>query len=85
MSIVRDKTKAKLNIKANINRLLHVRGWSVADLVRESREPHQTVYRTARGESVPDAVTLANIADTLDTTIDKLLETPLSEKLQEVA
>ena len=81
---MRDKTRAKRNISRNISRLLEVRHWSVADLVRESGEPHQTVYRTARGESIPDAVTLANLADTLDTTIDKLLETPATN-FQEVA
>lgn len=80
-----DRKTALKNISQNVARMLKVRGWKVADLVRASHEPHNTVYRVFRGENIPDAVTLANIADALDTTTDKLMETPSEGKLQTVA
>lgn len=80
-----DRKTALKNITQNVNRILKSRGWTVADLVRASREPQNTVYRIFRGENIPDAVTLANIADALDTTTDKLMETPSLEKMQTVA
>ena len=69
-----DKATAKERIATNLRRLIAARGWTVADLVRESHEAHNTVYRIIRGENVPDAVTLANLADVLDTSIDRLLQ-----------
>ena len=69
-----NKTTAKKRIATNLRRMLDARHWTVADLVRESGEAHNTVYRVFRGENVPDAVTLANIADALDTSVDLLLQ-----------
>ena len=80
-----DRDHAKKNIHANLVRLLAVRGWSIRDLVFASGEPHNNVYRTVRGESVPSAVTLRNLADALDVNTDTLLNPPPKQNLQTVA
>lgn len=73
MENVIDKLTAKKRISANIRRMLASRGWDVADLVGKSGVPHNTCYRVARGDNVPDAATLANLAEALETSTDRLL------------
>ena len=63
-------------LKDNIKRLRAENGLSQDDLAERVHVVRQTVSKWERGASVPDAETLAALANALDTTPNELLGMP---------
>ena len=72
---------AKANISANLKRILKDRGMTVYDLVRRTGAPQNSVYRVVRGENEPGATLLAQIAEALDVSIERLMSFPDKTKI----
>jgi transcriptional regulator with XRE-family HTH domain len=82
MPIATDPQTAKKVISNNIRKCLRSRGWNVRNLVLETNEPHNTVYRVCRGDNEPRVALLANIAEALRVTVDSLLDDQFSPKFR---
>lgn len=65
--------QAKRNIKANVKTLLAERGVNQARLAKEAEETPMMISRICKGEHVPNAATLARIAEVLRTSVDWIL------------
>lgn len=85
MSTVVTDAEAKRNIAANVSRLLGVRGWSQKQLASATGETNMIISRIVRGVHVPNAATLARIAEALDTSTDILLDEPPKENSRQTA
>lgn len=68
-----DDNEAKANIAANVTFLLHERDWPQRKLASITRETRMMICRICRGEHLPNAATLARIAEALHTSVDWLL------------
>lgn len=76
-----DSDDAKEIISENLKRLMHARGWSQADLVREMFEEvtqanRQMVSRWVGGKNPPMPADIVNLATALGCTTDDILGTP---------
>ena len=71
---------AKANISANIRRILDARGMTPYTLAKMTGKPQNSIYRLVRGENEPGAVMLAQIAEALDVSIDRLFAYPEKRK-----
>ena len=68
-----DDSEAKANIAANVTFLLDERKWTQKRLAQLTRETQMMICRICRGEHLPNAATLARIAEALCTSVDWLL------------
>lgn len=62
-----------LAVKANIQKLLDAKGWTVYRLSKESGVPLTTLYNLDQRENGPGVKTLIKIADALGCTVDELV------------
>lgn len=85
MSTVVTDDEAKRNIAANVARLLALRGWTQKQLADATGETNMIISRIMREKHVPNAATLARIAEALDTSTDILLDPPPKEKSRQTA
>ena len=76
MATVISDDQAKKNIAANIRRLLAARGWTQTDLSEAAHENKMTISNVCTGKHVPGAGLLARIAEALDVSIDRLVDSP---------
>jgi transcriptional regulator with XRE-family HTH domain len=74
-TMVSDKD-ARLNIKANLNRMLATRGITRTKLARITGDPLMTISVTVAGKSTPNAALLARIAEALETSVEVLISPP---------
>lgn len=72
-------SQAKANIKANVRFLLGEKGISQSRLAMETDETPMMISRVCNGEHVPNAATLARIAEVLHTSVDWILADHSSE------
>lgn len=70
--------EVKVNLAANLTRLLHDRDWSQSELARRTTDPIMTISRICRGQNAPTAGVLTRIAEALDVSIDRLVSPPPS-------
>ncbi len=70
------KDRLKLNIAENLARLMHARGLSQSELGRISQTSQVLIYRLLNQVLVPNAQDLANIAESLDVTVDEIISNP---------
>ena len=71
-----DEQKLRRQIGANIAVYRKLRGLTQAGLAEKLNYSDKAVSKWERGESAPDIVTLAAIAEQLNVTVNKLLEDP---------
>lgn len=74
MSTVISDTDARLNVAANVNRILEDRGMTQADLARLTGENAMAISRVCRGTNLANVGMLARIAEALECTVDELLK-----------
>lgn len=67
--------EARRNIATNILRVLKERGISQAELARRAGEPPMNVSRIVTRANIPNAATLARLAEALEVSVDYLLGT----------
>ena len=72
--------EARINIAANLRRILRERGMTQTDLVERSGENKMYISRVCNGRFLPNAAALARIAEALDTTCELLMR-PVPEKI----
>ncbi len=70
------QTEAKQNLATNLRRILDDRGLNALELSRRSGVPQASVYGILQARSVPNAVLLFTLAETLDVSTDRLLQAP---------
>ncbi len=80
-----DNTKAIANIAANVRRLLQDRGWPQSRLATVTGEHEMQISRIVRGRMLPNAATLARIAEAFDVSIDRLVANPPVKRLAKVS
>ena len=68
--------KLKHQIGANIAAYRKREGWTQAELAEKLNYSDKAISKWERGESVPDVLTLANLAELLRITVDDLLVDP---------
>lgn len=68
--------KLKRQIGANISSYRKQMGWTQLELAEKLNYSDKAVSKWERGESVPDVLTLAAIAEQIGTTLDDLLKDP---------
>lgn len=61
-------------IKANVDRLLKLKGWTRYRLSKESGVTPSLIYSLESKQSGPSSTVLIKIADALDCTVDDLLK-----------
>lgn len=71
--VVIDDQDAKANIAANVTFLLKERDWSQRKLATITHETRMMICRICRAEHLPNAATIARIAEALHTSVDWLL------------
>jgi len=76
--------EARLNIKANLNRMLATRGITRTKLAQLTGDPLMTISVCVAGKNTPNAALLARIAEALDTSVDLILAPP-RENLSEAS
>ena len=70
------KERLKLNIAENLSRLMETHGLTQSQLGRDSHTSQVLIYRLLNQVLVPNAQDLANIADSLNVTVDELIANP---------
>lgn len=70
------ESDARRNIAANLRRILDERRMKQTDLAKRSGESDMTVSRLLRGQNAPTITILANVAEALDVSIDRLISVP---------
>lgn len=65
--------EVRVNIAANLSRILKNRGWSQRELCRKCGEKPMVVNAAINGRHIPRASTLARIAEALDVCMDRLV------------
>lgn len=63
----------RLAIKANVQRLIDAKGWTIYRLSKESGVPLTTLYSLDNKKHGPTADTLVKLADALGVTVDELV------------
>ena len=76
MSTVITNDQAKVNIGANVSRILDQKEWSQSDLARATGENVMTISHLTRGARLPSAALLARVAEALGVTSESLLSEP---------
>ena len=71
-----EEEKLKKQIGANIGAYRKLQGMTQAGLAEKLNYSDKAVSKWERGESVPDVLTLMQIAELFDTTVDELLADP---------
>ena len=71
-----DSEKLKDQIGANISAYRKRAGWTQAELAEKLNYSDKAVSKWERGESVPDVLTLATLAEQLGVTVNDLLTDP---------
>ena len=71
-----DSEKLKDQIGANISAYRKRAGWTQAELAEKLNYSDKAVAKWERGESVPDVLTLATLAEQLGVTVNDLLTDP---------
>lgn len=71
----------KQRISANVQRLLQARAWTQMRLAAATGETQATISRIVNALHMPNAATLARIAEAFDVTVDRLLMEPPEEIL----
>lgn len=69
----------KQRISANVQRLLQAREWTQMRLAAATGENQATISRIVNGLHIPNAATLARVAEAFDVTVDRLLMEPPEE------
>ena len=83
-----DSEKLKLQIGANISALRRQRGMTQAELAERLNYTDKAVSKWERGDSIPDAVTLVQLAGEFGVTLDELIsgekpEAPAQDSMKE--
>ena len=76
MATVISDEQAKQNVAANVLRLLAARGWTQTDLAEAAHENKMMISRICRAEHVAGVGLLSRIAEALDVSIDRLVDSP---------
>ena len=75
MTVITDAT-TKQRLSANVQRLLQTREWTQMQLAAATGETQATISRMVNALHLPNAATLARVAEAFDVTVDRLLMEP---------